>query len=188
MYRVSQEIDFCYGHRLLNYSGKCRHLHGHNGKAVVVLETADLDERGMLVDFADIKRTLCTWIDAELDHRMILCDADPAVPFPKVAGGTKLLLIRDNPTAETIARLIFDHAAAQGLPVVEVSLWESTQVLCDFPSGSLRPAHARCVGVRLSVHAPQGASVACAAAASNRMTPENGCAIKALDVSLRLGN
>ena len=28
MYRVTREIDFCYGHRLLNYAGKCRYLHG----------------------------------------------------------------------------------------------------------------------------------------------------------------
>ncbi len=101
MYRVSQEIDFCYGHRLLNYSGKCRHLHGHNGKAVIVLETAKLDERGMLVDFADIKRTLCSWVDGQLDHRMILCEADPAVPVLKSLG-EPLTLIPDNPTAENI--------------------------------------------------------------------------------------
>ncbi len=124
MYRVSQEIDFCYGHRLLNYSGKCRHLHGHNGKAVIVLETAKLDERGMLVDFADIKRSLCSWVDSQLDHRMILCEADPAVPFLKSLG-EPLTLIQDNPTAENIARMIYDHAAAEGLPVAEVSLWES---------------------------------------------------------------
>ena len=54
MFRVSKEIDFCYGHRLLRYEGKCRHLHGHNGRAVIVLEGESLDERGMLVDFADI--------------------------------------------------------------------------------------------------------------------------------------
>ena len=34
MFRVTKEIHFCYGHRLLNYDGKCRHLHGHNGRAV----------------------------------------------------------------------------------------------------------------------------------------------------------
>ena len=37
MFSVSREITFCYGHRLLNYSGKCRHLHGHNGKAIITL-------------------------------------------------------------------------------------------------------------------------------------------------------
>ncbi len=126
MYRVSQQIDFCYGHRLLDYSGKCRHLHGHNGKAVVVLAAASLDERGMLVDFADIKRSLCAWIDSELDHRMILREDDPAVPFLKSLG-EPLVLIPKNPTAENIARLIFDHARSAGLPVTEVSLWESAR-------------------------------------------------------------
>jgi 6-pyruvoyltetrahydropterin/6-carboxytetrahydropterin synthase len=124
MFRVSQEIDFCYGHRLLNYSGKCRHLHGHNGTAVIVLEGTSLDERGMLIDFADIKRELCCWIDAQLDHRMILCEIDPAVPCLKTLG-EPLLLIPENPTAENLARLIFNHAEAQRFPVVEVSLWES---------------------------------------------------------------
>ncbi len=131
MYRVSQEIDFCYGHRLLNYSGKCRFLHGHNGKAVIVLETARLDERGMLVDFTDIKRSLCSWIDSQLDHRMILCESDPAVPLLKSLG-EPLTLIPDNPTAENIARLIYDHAAAEGLPVAEVSLWESARSCATF--------------------------------------------------------
>lgn len=126
MYRVCQEIDFCYGHRLLNYSGKCRHLHGHNGKAVIVLENSALDARGMLVDFADIKRSLCAWIDSELDHRMILCEADPAVPHLKSLG-EPMLLIRENPTAENIARMIFEHARAEGFPVAEVSLWESSR-------------------------------------------------------------
>jgi 6-pyruvoyltetrahydropterin/6-carboxytetrahydropterin synthase len=134
MYRVSQEIDFCYGHRLLNYSGKCRHLHGHNGKAVIVLEKAKLDERGMLVDFADIKRSLCSWVDGQLDHRMILCEADPAVPFLKSLG-EPLTLIQENPTAENIARLIYDHAAAEGLPVVEVSLWESPRSCATYRPG-----------------------------------------------------
>jgi len=124
MYRVCQEIDFCYGHRLLDYSGKCRFLHGHNGKAVVVLEAASLDKRGMLVDFADIKRSLCSWIDSELDHRMILCETDPAIPHLQSLG-EPLVLIPQNPTAENIARLIFEHARSEGLPVTEVSLWES---------------------------------------------------------------
>ena len=101
MYRVSQEIDFCYGHRLLNYTGKCRHLHGHNGKAVIVLESDRLDERGMLVDFTDIKRSLCLWIDSELDHRMILCEKDPAVPHLRELG-EPLRVIPENPTAENL--------------------------------------------------------------------------------------
>ncbi len=135
MYRVSQEIEFCYGHRLLNYAGKCRYLHGHNGKAVIVMKRESLDERGMLVDFADIKRSLCQWIDCELDHRMILCEADPAIPVLKTLG-EPLLIVPENPTAENIARLIFNHAREQGFPVAEVSLWESPRSYATYsPSG-----------------------------------------------------
>jgi 6-pyruvoyltetrahydropterin/6-carboxytetrahydropterin synthase len=131
MYRVSQQIDFCYGHRLLDYSGKCRHLHGHNGKAVIVLEAESLDSRGMLVDFTDIKRELCVWIDSELDHRMILREDDPAAPVLKSLG-EPLVLIPRNPTAENIARLIFEHAKSAGLPVAEVSLWESPRSCASY--------------------------------------------------------
>ena len=38
MYSVTKRIDFCYGHRLLGYQGKCCHLHGHNGRAIVSFE------------------------------------------------------------------------------------------------------------------------------------------------------
>ncbi|MCA8994849.1 MAG: 6-carboxytetrahydropterin synthase [Planctomycetaceae bacterium] len=124
MFRVSQEIEFCYGHRLLNYSGKCRHLHGHNARAVIVLEGEGLDERGMLVDFTDIKVHLKTWIEEELDHRMILCHDDPVVPMLRESG-EPMFLIDSNPTAETIARLIYNRAQECGFPVVEVSLWET---------------------------------------------------------------
>jgi 6-pyruvoyltetrahydropterin/6-carboxytetrahydropterin synthase len=135
VYRVSQAIDFCYGHRLLNYSGKCRYLHGHNGKAVIVLEGAALDSRGMLVDFAQIKRSICAWIDSELDHRMILCEADPAIPHLRSLG-EPLRVIPENPTAECLARLIFEHAKSQGFPVAEVSLWESPRSCATYrPTG-----------------------------------------------------
>ena len=56
MFRVTREIDFCYGHRLLNYEGKCRYLHGHNGRAVISIEGEKLDHRGMVLDFSDIRQ------------------------------------------------------------------------------------------------------------------------------------
>jgi 6-pyruvoyltetrahydropterin/6-carboxytetrahydropterin synthase len=124
MYRVTREIPFCYGHRLLNYDGKCRHLHGHNGRAVITLEAPGLDRRGMLVDFGDIKREVQRWIDETLDHTMLLCRDDPILPVLQ-ARGERVFVMDANPTAENIARLIFDRAQGAGLPVVEVVLWET---------------------------------------------------------------
>ncbi len=130
MFRVAREIKFCYGHRLLNYDGKCRHLHGHNGTAVITLEGEHLDDRGMLVDFTDLKTVMTRWIDENLDHRMILHRDDPALPALH-ALGEPVFVMDTNPTAEAIARLLFD-AAAHRFPVVEVRLWETDSSVATY--------------------------------------------------------
>ena len=124
MFRVTKEIHFCYGHRLLDYAGKCRHLHGHNGRAVVALEAPQLDALGMVVDFTLIKQVLGKWIDDALDHRMLLHRDDPIIPELR-RQGEPFVELDVNPTAENIAKMIYDRAASQGLPVVEVTLWET---------------------------------------------------------------
>ncbi len=124
MFQVTREIRFCYGHRLLNYDGKCRHLHGHNGRAVISLRSESLDPLGMVVDFSQIKKVVGSWIDANLDHRMILHKDDPVLPTLQ-AQGEPVFLMDVNPTAENLAKLIFDHVSASGFPVVEVKLWET---------------------------------------------------------------
>jgi 6-pyruvoyltetrahydropterin/6-carboxytetrahydropterin synthase len=124
MHRVTREISFCYGHRLLQYDGKCRHLHGHNGKAVITLEAAQLDDLGMVMDFTGLKRVVGGWIDEALDHKMLLHKDDPALPHLR-ALDEPVFVMDANPTAENIARLIYDYTAKQGFPVVEVQLWET---------------------------------------------------------------
>ena len=131
MYRVTREILFCYGHRLLDYDGKCRHLHGHNGRAVITVEAERLDALGMVIDFTQIKRVVAGWIDAELDHKMLLHRDDPALPALRQMG-EPVFVMDVNPTAENIAKLIFDHAAAQGIPVVEVGLWETEHCFATY--------------------------------------------------------
>ncbi len=135
MFRVSREIDFCYGHRLLDYQGKCRHLHGHNGKVCITIGTAQLDQRGMVLDFSEIKRVVSRWIDDQLDHRMLLRRDDPAVPLLRQLG-EPMFLMDVNPTAENIAKLIFDYAVGQGFPVVEVRLWETAVCSASYCPGA----------------------------------------------------
>ncbi len=124
MYTVTKQIHFCYGHRLLNYDGKCRWLHGHNGLVEITLAAEKLDERGMVYDFTIIKQVVQAWIDEHLDHKMILHRADPLVSTLQ-EHGDPLYLLDENPTAEAIARLIYEEAARQRFPVVEVRLWET---------------------------------------------------------------
>lgn len=124
MFSVTREITFCYGHRLLNYEGKCRHLHGHNGKAVITLSADSLDLLGMVMDFSRLKRIVGAWIDENLDHKMLLNRDDPLLPFLRQQG-EPVFVLDVNPTAENIARLIFEITSKQGFPVVEVKLWET---------------------------------------------------------------
>jgi 6-pyruvoyltetrahydropterin/6-carboxytetrahydropterin synthase len=131
MFRVTRQIPFCYGHRLLNYDGKCRYLHGHNGTAIITLEAPLLDPRGMVFDFTDIKDVVSRWIDDTLDHRMILCRDDPAVKALRQLG-EPLYLIDANPTAENIAKLIFDFTASRGFPIIECRLWETPNCFATY--------------------------------------------------------
>lgn len=131
MFRVTRQIDFCYGHRLLQYDGKCRYLHGHNGRAVIVIAAKDIDSRGMVLDFADIKRVVSSWIDDNLDHRMILHRDDPVVPLLRELG-EPMYLIDHNPTAEAIARLIFDFTREAGFPIIESHLWETPNCYASY--------------------------------------------------------
>ena len=124
MYTVSKEIHFCYGHRLLNYDGKCAHPHGHNGKIAIELEAAKLDRRGMVYDFGDIKEIIQVWVDRELDHKMILKKKDPLVQLLKEIN-EPVFLMDENPTAEALAKLIFDYGRGKKLQISKVTFWET---------------------------------------------------------------
>jgi 6-pyruvoyltetrahydropterin/6-carboxytetrahydropterin synthase len=78
----------------------------------------------MVMDFTRIKEVVTAWIDATLDHKMLLHKDDPALPFLRQLA-EPVFAMEVNPTAENIARLIYDYSVAQGFPVVEVQLWET---------------------------------------------------------------
>ena len=124
MYSVTKRIDFCYGHRLLDYDGVCKHPHGHNAVAEIDVRSGELDHRCMVCDFGDIKRIVKGWIDENIDHKMILRRDDPLVK-PLQDLGEPLFLVDSNPTVENIARIIFEYAVSQGLPVQTVRVWET---------------------------------------------------------------
>ncbi len=87
----------------------------------------------MLVDFSDIKTAVSTWIDDHLDHRMLLHREDPVVPTLQEMG-EPLYLLDHNPTAENIARLIYEESTKLQLPVpiIEVKLWETPKCFATY--------------------------------------------------------
>ena len=131
MYSVTKRIDFWYGHRLLDYDGICKHPHGHNAVAEIEVRTGTLDNRNMVCDFSDIKRVVKGWIDAKLDHQMILRKDDPLVK-PLQELGEPIFLVDSNPTVELIARTIYDQTKQAGFNVVRVTVWETPTSFATF--------------------------------------------------------
>lgn len=124
MYSVSKTFSFCYGHRLLGDKGKCRHLHGHTGKATFTLEAEDLDKLSMVIHFDRLKETMGRWISENLDHTLLLHRNDPMADVLRKTG-ERFRELNTNPTAEGIASMLFDVAFDCGLPIAKVDVWES---------------------------------------------------------------
>ncbi|KLD98466.1 6-carboxytetrahydropterin synthase [Aliarcobacter butzleri] len=84
-WEISKEFDFCYGHRVwsqtlnidfsLDACLKCRHLHGHQGKVIVHLESNELNN-SMVTDFKHLN-WFKAFLDDVLDHKFILDINDP---------------------------------------------------------------------------------------------------------------
>lgn len=67
---VSKEFTFDAAHHLHNYEGKCKNLHGHTYKVIFGI-SGFIDERGILVDFNDIKDIWKKEIEIYLDHKYL---------------------------------------------------------------------------------------------------------------------
>jgi 6-pyruvoyltetrahydropterin/6-carboxytetrahydropterin synthase len=93
MFRVRVEAEFSAAHFLSHYRGKCENLHGHNYRVRLWVKGGDLDEGGMLADFSLLKKALRESI-AALDHSNLNDTA----------------FFRNDPSAERIARFIFEKA------------------------------------------------------------------------------
>lgn len=124
MFQVTKKLKFSYCHKLLKHPGKCARYHGHNADVEIVCEQPDLDGRGMVIDFDEISAALDSWIDDILDHRMILSKEDPIIPYLNQIG-EPFVEMDGEPTAEAIAKMIFDQGQSKGLPMKSVTLWET---------------------------------------------------------------
>jgi 6-pyruvoyltetrahydropterin/6-carboxytetrahydropterin synthase len=131
MFTLSREFIFCYGHRLLDHGGKCAHPHGHNGRVRIVLRSNQLNENGMVLDFTELKQTIGQWIDDEWDHRMILEEKDPLVNELRKLN-EPMYLLPYKPTAENLARFLFEKTRALGFPVESVVFWETEKCSAEY--------------------------------------------------------
>jgi len=110
MYKLKVEGNFSSAHNLRGYKGKCEDLHGHNWRVKISVESSELDEIGMLLDFKYLKKKLNAILE-DLDHKYL-----NKVAFFK----------RINPTSENIAKYIYDRLKPQIPLLNSVTVWENS--------------------------------------------------------------
>lgn len=124
MFIITKEVYFCYGHRLMNHAGKCRHLHGHSVKAAISVKQPQLNAHSMVCDFSDLRDSVEKFIHETLDHNFLLHKTDPLIPL-LTAQQERFLVLDEHPTAEILSKMIFDYVKQQGFTVDQVVLWET---------------------------------------------------------------
>lgn len=120
MYELKIITEFSAAHNLRNFRGKCEALHGHNWKVEVVLSGKNLDESGVVLDFAEVKAATSE-IMSEIDHRYL-----NDLPF----------FMENNPSSENIARYIFHRLQAKidndQVRIRRVTAWESQDACASY--------------------------------------------------------
>jgi len=96
-YELAVSCHFNAAHFLRHYEGKCKRLHGHSYEVTAVFGGETLDEAGMLVDFGIARGWLAEVVD-RFDHTLL-----NDMPEFEVL----------NPTAENLAKILFEALAAR---------------------------------------------------------------------------
>ncbi|MBS1723913.1 MAG: 6-carboxytetrahydropterin synthase [Armatimonadetes bacterium] len=125
--KVSKEFRWEMGHRL-PYHEMCRNVHGHSYRMIVEVE-GEVDEHGMVVDFADIATAVRPLIE-QMDHAFMLDPWDAEMRALLDREGLKKLEVPFYSTAENIAEWVARACASKlakslGPGTLAVSVWET---------------------------------------------------------------
>jgi 6-pyruvoyltetrahydropterin/6-carboxytetrahydropterin synthase len=123
-YRVTVSAHFEAAHNLVDYPGGPEPLHGHSYRVEAVLESEDLEQHDVAVDFVAANKALDA-IAKEFDYKYIN-------EHPAFAGR--------NTSAENLAHYFAERlepwGAAAGARVTEVTVWEGPKNRATFSRGS----------------------------------------------------
>ena len=113
---VCKSITTETAHRLMDYEGKCAHIHGHSWQWEVCVEVDCLQQNGIGVDFGTLKGILTGHIHDLFDHSLVLSESDPLVDKCEAEGRSlehllgpgnglpgRVVLMDCNPTSENMA-------------------------------------------------------------------------------------
>ncbi|MEZ4699943.1 MAG: 6-carboxytetrahydropterin synthase [Rhodothermales bacterium] len=110
--KVAKQFTWEAAHRLPWHAGSCKSLHGHSYKMTVEVE-GEPDERGMLIDFKEIKRVLAPLID-DWDHATLVADDDIDLRHALEELGSRIALLPYDSTAENLCLYAAEYLVREG--------------------------------------------------------------------------
>jgi len=117
-YSIFKDFELSAAHAIRGHTRGCQNLHGHNYRVRVHVSARELDELGMVIDFADLKAVVSA-VAGRFDHRVI----NEIPPFDEV--NTTAELLAGHLYREVARRLGEDAAAGCRVRVERVEVWET---------------------------------------------------------------
>lgn len=124
--KIARAFWFSMGHTLHNHPGKCANLHGHNYRLIVEVQSDQVNEESMVMDFGELKDIVNRVIDEGYDHRFLIAAFDPRAKALQAIDPT-VVLVQYNPTAEMIAEAIKlrIYTKMHTASLSKITLWET---------------------------------------------------------------
>lgn len=127
MYRIKKRFRFEAAHTLnSSYSKECQYTHGHSYRVDVYFTREDLNDDGMVEDFKLIKEELAPFMN-RFDHATICNKATP---------GKHIMEIGANPTAENMAKFMFDYISnihfSFEVKLDKIRVWETEDNYAEY--------------------------------------------------------
>ena len=132
-YLLEVETGFEAAHRLNDYHGNCKRIHGHSYKVIVAIQSKELNHWGAVIDFKDLKELIKKHIAGKYDHKLILRNKDKLNDkIGKALPKSWIVWMNNNPTAENLAKDIYKNLLpvfkiiTKGIELVSVNVLETS--------------------------------------------------------------
>jgi 6-pyruvoyltetrahydropterin/6-carboxytetrahydropterin synthase len=112
MYTLKVSEHFDAAHHLESYEGKCARVHGHRWIVEAEVAGDTTDDTGIVHDFRRLREILRSILPDHLDLNEVYTDISP--------------------TAENLARVLYERMQARVPETVALTVWESPECGCRY--------------------------------------------------------
>ena len=102
MITLTKKFEFEAAHRISNYEGPCREIHGHTYKLEVTISGPINPKTDMILDFKILKNLVKISVIEQFDHALLLKDNEENRKLFEHYSG-KITWMKAEPTAEPVA-------------------------------------------------------------------------------------